>query len=320
MNSKNDKTRMEAYLQAETKYRIVPVPTPVERVAAVLFVNSELSKAPDAETTEKLSRLAILHDLRETAKGFQAVLRLGEPAADDLLRSVSCLTALAWLGNDEQLAEIRRIYPKMLAKVDWDSQQAMVLRAAYSLGPKEPAETLKMAVRSALGSLDGRLRDLQHAKMPNLAEIEMSESRRDRLEEFLNLDIRRLEQVNGARAALEAQAEATRVSELCNLYLADSARATPAQSEWAAYKLVRLDGALHPTVAREFLALADLNDKSDPPRQNLIDMSRARSLRAAQYFGAILEAPARGWLAKQKDIGADVLALRPDWEYPRDQH
>jgi hypothetical protein len=195
----------------------------------------------------------------------------------------------------------------------------LVLRAAYSLGPQESTENLKSAVRSAISSLQTRLQELKKAPTKTPAEIDVLESRQDRLEEFLNLEIPRLEQANAVRVSIDAMPEDKRIALLCGLYLGNSARATPPQVEWAAYKLVRLNAKLHPSIAKEFLAQAALNHQTDPDRQTHFDLVRARSLRAAEYFGAILEAPMKLWLVKQKDHGTDLLALRPDWEYPQSQ-
>jgi len=42
---------------------------------------------------------------------------------------------------------------------------------------------------------------------------------------------------------------------------------------------------------------------------------RARSLRAADYFGLPLAQADREWLDQQADDGSDIIALRPNWKY-----
>jgi hypothetical protein len=145
--------------------------------------------------------------------------------------------------------------------------------------------------------------------------VEALDRRYDRLEEFARLDLPHLESAAGVRRSIEAKPEEQRVPELCGLYLANSPAATPAQAEWAAYRLVRLTLPVRPRVVSEFLKIAETNLNPSSKPEPILDLARARALRAAEYFGGELDKPSKQWLTAQRDAGTDLLALRPDWEY-----
>ena len=90
-------------------------------------------------------------------------------------------------------------------------------------------------------------------------------------------------------------------------------KAPPAETDEAKARRVNRE-----LIAGEFHkdALSRRGKLEDERKQARRDLYRARSLRAAYYFGHAGEPEDRVWLGSQPDPGTDVLALRPDWEYP----
>ena len=143
----------------------------------------------------------------------------------------------------------------------------------------------------------------------------MVENRIDRLNEFAGLEVVNLEKANLIRAGIESLAsEEARLLRLVEMYLDDTPDSTPRLAEWSGLKLLRVP--VREKIAPQFLAQAEKYGRRDPERQVELDAVRARALRAAEFFGAVLNKPAQQWLAGQSDAGTDLLALRPHWVYP----
>jgi hypothetical protein len=107
-----------------------------------------------------------------------------------------------------------------------------------------------------------------------------------------------------------------RIVRLAALY-AGTEPATPALSSWAAFILVRVaknEGGA-PKIATQFVALAKQSEGSSADPKSQAALTRARSLRAVEYFGQSLGEPDLQWLKTQEDTGFDLLALRPFWIY-----
>jgi len=86
---------------------------------------------------------------------------------------------------------------------------------------------------------------------------------------------------------------------------------------WSANTMVRLavDAAARAALVEALLKVARDHAKIDEKKQPELDSVRARALRAAAYFEAVLDHDDADWLASQKDVGTDILTLRPDWVY-----
>lgn len=309
----NDNARLEGYLHGESKYNILPVPAPLNRELASTFVARELPAALDPDTAGKLARLAIYHDLRDTAEGFARLLRLGESTAHDAGRTVAAIAALAWIGDAPQAAAARQHYAGLLRRDDVEELRETLLAAAHALGPAEGSAGLQQAITASVSTLRLRISEL---RPPNQAGVvDNLETRIDRLEEFSAREIKALDRANGVRRELLAETNAaTQIAGLVALYLEDHPQGTRRLSEWAAFRLVRLPDRAK--VGAVFIEAAASHARVEPSRQKELDLTRARALRAAEFFEVSLSAEARAWLAARPDEGADLLALRPDWQYP----
>src|SRR5258705_9341792 len=95
----NDLERLQSYYDTPTKYQPAPVPAPLDRGAAIAFVNSRANQATSPEKMRKLMRLAIFYDLRETAAAFIGVLTGAESQPDAIIRSPLALMPLPWVGG-----------------------------------------------------------------------------------------------------------------------------------------------------------------------------------------------------------------------------
>jgi hypothetical protein len=297
-----DHSRLHAYLHGEAKYHVLPVPTPLDRLPALTFVAEQLPTTRSAEEMGKLGRIASFYDLRETADAF---LSAAKAAKEDIPRAAAAIGAVAWEGNAEEFAEAQKEFSALLRRADVEQDRNILFETSFALGPRVGSEPLKQAIAGAVNDLRARLRTKSDP---------MLENRVARLEEFTGLELAELDQANKLRTTLEALPEDARRPRLVELYLDDSPDSTPRLAAWAGLKLLR--SPVRQTVAPEFLAQAAKYNRRDADRQAELDIVRARALRAAEYFGARLPDADRTWLASQKDMGTDLLALRPNWEYP----
>lgn len=305
MNGQNDTSRLEGYLHADTKYNVVPVPTPVARATALDFVTRELARPKQGGELAALARLAIFYDLHETAEGFLALTKPGLPEEGDVPRMAAALTAVAWLGDDAAFAEAAARFSKLALRADLDLHRATLLDAADAFGPRLGSAPLRAAVSAAIA----RIQAEQNALKPeeaNPRRLDVFENRRARLEEFDRFELGHLDRANTLREAISALPEAERLKRLAALYLRDAPDATERLAGWAALKLIRLPEPARS--AAEFVRLAAIDDKNE--------VRRARALRAAEFFGQRLPVPQEVWLASHADGGTDPLALRPHWKYP----
>jgi hypothetical protein len=131
--------------------------------------------------------------------------------------------------------------------------------------------------------------------------------------------------VRAKTLALPAQ---PRVVRLANLYCELDEHSDTPLVWWSACTLVRTpfrinkdgkkepDDPLRAAIVDAFLAIAAAHDRQDPDKQEELDMTRARSLHAAVYFGGVPIEEHRLWLYAQPERGVDLLVLRPDFVYP----
>jgi hypothetical protein len=141
----------------------------------------------------------------------------------------------------------------------------------------------------------------------------------DELQEHLNIWAASVDKANEVRRAIQASPVEGRIPRLAALYVGATGDSTPELSFWSAMTLIRLASQgpnFTEATARAFLGLASGYEKVDAQWQAQFDLSRARCLRAASFFGQILDEANLRWLAAQKDPGTDLLASRPDWRYP----
>ena len=77
----SDEQALQAYYETAAKYHPDPVPTPLDRAAAITFVNSRTNRATLPEKMRKLMRLAVFYDLHETARHFPAFCQAAKASA-----------------------------------------------------------------------------------------------------------------------------------------------------------------------------------------------------------------------------------------------
>jgi len=309
----NDTARLEGYLHGESKYNILPVPAPINRIVASAFVMRELPKALDMDPAGKLARLAIFHDLRDTAAGFLRLLLLGETTPREVGRTIAAIAALAWIGDAPQLAAARQRYAELLRREDMETVREMLLDGAYALGPAEGSAGLRQAIARAVSGLQLKIRDLRAANQVDAAEN--LESRAARLEEFSVRELKALDRANALRQEILNETNAAvQINHLTALYLEEHPQGSRRLSEWAAFRLVRTSDRAKIWTA--FFEASERNARKDAARQKELDLVHARALRAAAFFEAPITPEVRIWLGASRDDGTDLLALRPDWEYP----
>ncbi|MCP4249357.1 MAG: hypothetical protein GY778_20125, partial [bacterium] len=129
---KSDRQRL--YYEAEQKYHIVPVPTPLDRGAAADFVNEHLSEDVSYAHLRKLSSLAVFYDLGETANGFADLLNKTETDRTSYARAALVVSTLAWVGNDTQVGTAQQYYRSLLHRAKVDRDRQVMYQACDSLG------------------------------------------------------------------------------------------------------------------------------------------------------------------------------------------
>jgi hypothetical protein len=315
MSQLSDDLRLTAYLNAESKYAIVPIPTPVDLKAATEFVNNHVKDDLPPEKMAKLARLAILHDLRETAPAFMAVLKKTEQKTADFHRSAWALIALAWIGSQDQLTFSQSYLHQLQARANVWENRLVMLDATEAFGPGEGTDKHRTWVLEEIGRLKSLMN--QYTVQNQQIQARGIQTQIDELEEHLNVRVAAVDRSNAIRSLVPGLPIDARISRLAALYLGTEP-VTPALSSWAAFTLTRVakqDNANLVKIAAQFTTVARQHERPESERNAQFDLIRARCLRGVEYFGQGLSEPDRQWLKTQKDPGTDLLALRPYWSY-----
>ncbi len=310
--------RLDAYLEADTRYDVAPIPTPLDQLVAEPVCISRITPDAELQVIERLADLTSFHTYRRTAPQWKTIIaRPYESSAQDYRRSAAAMMALAWLGEDDQRAHALNHYNGLLGRADPAKAQEPMFKACWALAPADGAAGLRAWARREADRLGAELKHTDPNQAPGA--VRTLESRQDMLLQFANLDTARLDRDLAARREIEAMPTPARARRLARVY----ARLDPAPSTelvwWAALTLNRLPAA-EPKAAEviqtEFIAIAEAHKGEHGERQPQMDAIRARAIRASRYFGGVPQPSDLIWAAKQPDPGIDLLVLRPDWEYP----
>ncbi len=304
----HDEKILQAYYDADTKYRAAPVPTPLDRAAAITFVNTRANRATPPDKLRKLMRLAVFYNLQETAAAFSSVLTGSERQQPDVLRSALCLVALAWIGDPGQQANAERYYRMLQDRADIDRDKNIMLEVVGAFGPRVGTSYHRQWIQGGMVALQRRL--LQEQADHNVPGAKLVQEKINALTEYLNIQLAFVDRAFSIRQRIEATAPPSgQIQPLVAYSLATMADSTPQLSNWASMRLLRLDATLRALIEREFYRASSGRAGANPGA----DLIRARALRAAEYFGYSLPEPDRAWLAGQPDTGTDPLVLRPGY-------
>ncbi|UCE58240.1 MAG: hypothetical protein JSU63_12445 [Phycisphaerales bacterium] len=315
--SQGDK-RLEEYLEADEKYNVVPVPTPLDKETVAKFVRNHVDDKQTGPRMEKLVRLATFCDLRDCVKVFEDVLAKKEHEPDDYARSAAALCAIAWIGNDQEQGDAKTYFHALLGRTKVRPHLRQMAGVCFAFGPKEGTAKLNQWIQSEVDKLEAAWQEHEQ----NGREQEAEDARRALVALRSNRDsmIARLERANGIRGEIEEMPKPSmRIPKLAKYYIDTSKESTSELSYWSAMKLIRIaeqDAALQPSIAKHFMGMAQTFAKSSQPdEQYKFDLYRARCLRAVEFFDEELDEENREWLDKQDDGGTAALALRPEWKY-----
>jgi hypothetical protein len=313
----SDDQRLAAYLRADEKYHVAPVPTPIDRAVAVRFVNAAVAKA-DAAAMRKLERLVVFHNLRETGRTFVQVLQGTESSPTEFERSTLAVVAVAWIGDAPMIQSAQRYFGTLQRRTSVERNRHVMLEACLALGPSEGTAGHREWVGKEISNLESAL--ARYQQQGQAREARMTQIRIDELQEYLLVEVGRADAALALRSRLEGSTPEVRAQQLAVLYVGESSQATPEVSYWAGMTLVRVAAggpSRRDRLADELLKLARARETPPPGQTQLeADLKRARALRAVELLGLPLDARERDWLDSQPDPGTDVLALRPGWKYP----
>lgn len=314
----NTLERLNAYIEADTRYAVAPIPTPLDRVVAEPACISKVNPAAELQAIERLAAATSFHDYRATSPAWKTIIaRPYESSRQDYTRSASAIMALGWLGDPDQRAHALSHYNGLLGRADPSKAQDALFKACWGIAPPDGAAGL----RSWAGREADRVASELKLNDPNRAPgaTRTLESRHDMLLQFANLDTARLDRDFSTRKEVEALPPAARARRLARMY----ARLAPEPSAelvwWAALTLIRLPVAepdTAPIIHSEFLKIAEEHTGDFAEMQPIADATRARAFRACRFFNGPMQPADLVWAAQQPDTGTDLLVLRPDWDYP----
>lgn len=309
----SDEQRLVSYLNADSKYQVVPIPSPIDLTTAIKFVNDHVSERLSPEKMSKLARLAIFYDLKTTAPAFIALLKNTEKKTADYHRSAWALIALAWIGSADQLRTSQSYLHQLQERANvWESRLIM-LEATEAFGPAEGTDKHRSWVLKEIERLKSQMNQYQAQNKSN--EAQGVQNQIDELEEHLTLRVTAVDRSNAVRSSVLNLATDARISRLAALYLGTEP-ATPALSTWAGFTLPRIGKQVSAEkIAAHFATVAQQFQRPDDEGNAQAALRRARCLRAVEFFGKALNESDSQWLKTQKDAGTDLLALRPYWVY-----
>lgn len=334
--SSRDIEIIRAFLHADSKYYVVPLPTGLDPKNVLNVIRSELSSCQSMRELRKLSGLAIFYNQKDLAPDFLTFLRENERLNANLDLSFVSIITLAWIAEGEQLLQTQIHFQKLLHRASFPNNRRMVLWTCDALGSQEAITQVKTWLNEQANAINRKIDDLKSQSTPE--NVRPLEEKRDWINRFLKNEMQDLEDLIRERTAVEGVEEsATRLAQLARLYLNDIKE----QSYWAAMKLIReahQSEQAKQAVASAFLKLSQTyviddkqfeqmeaqyneDDEAQYEDAELAELhkavlNRARCLRAADFFGATLDTGKSTWLSKQEDVGTDPLALRPNWKYP----
>ncbi|HEY4329747.1 MAG TPA: hypothetical protein VGN88_08420 [Phycisphaerae bacterium] len=310
-------SQLQAYYEADTRYSIIPIPAPVDRTVAELFAIPKIIRTNTVEHLAKLSRLCIFHNLTGTAKSWEAMIaRPSETAPADVQKSAHAIAALAWVGTPEQWKKADDYFKGLLARANPDDNRESMAIACNALGPAEGTASLKAWANKEADRLEKEsIKPTKPAPPETLRNLGI---KADMIRQFANLDTAQLEREFNVRRTVEAIAKPEeRAPRLASIYCETGNENGASLVWWAACMMIRQvsDADFHQALIDALLRIAQDKARVDKVRQPELDATRSRALRAGLYFTALLEPVDQLWLPKQKDLGADLLVLRPNWKY-----
>ena len=315
MTQSNDEQRLTSYFGADSKYIIVPIPAPIDQTVAIQFINNQGKERLTTDQTAKLSRLAILHDLRDTSRTFMDILKGAEQQTVDCQRSAWALIALAWIGSQEQKSLAQDYLGQLQSRANVWENRRILLDVTEAFGPAVGTGKHRAWVEKEIGRLKTVMGQYHLDNKQN--EARAVQIQVDELEEHLNILVVAVERSNTIRSSVEDAAVEVRIPRLTALYVGTEP-ATPALSSWAAFKISRLAAEGSPVaerIVRELITVEKQHDRPGSEQDARFTLIRARSLRAVEFIGQTLSEVDRYWLTAQEDSGTDLLALRANWIY-----
>lgn len=338
---------LELFFKGESKFYILPVPTPLSKKAATLFLATNIPQAESAARMRKLVRLAAFYNVSQAGDLFvKSFGGLGRP--DAVGRWAAAIAGAAWVGTPEARARVRESLPDLLARADVFEDRDVIYDMFDAIGP-EPADSKSAATGLArwldagIARYDMKIEEARKETGDEAAQ--MVQAQKGMVAEYRSANVPRLERVGAQRTkVLALPTDEAKIKAMVPLAIDQTPEGTRELCYWSSIMLLRLGGTTDPVPAnlpgttpvtqtdeskarpanREHIAAEFHKDAAarrakiqDERKQIAQDLYRARSLRAAYYFGHPGEPADRVWLGLQADSGTDVLALRPDWEYPR---
>lgn len=311
---------LAGYLAANAKYRVVPVPAIENRAEAVRFVREHLTAAQSLGNLRKLSLLAVFYQLNETSSSFDQLLTGKKEEVTDVSKAAVVLITLAWIGSETQITHAQEYFKELEDRADIEGQRQIMLEVCQALG--SPA-VIAQHRQWVVSHMQATQRELAQAETEHRERrVNGLRNELDELEEYLGSDVARTENEVVLRKGISQLRPAEQISRLTRLYLGTEDDATPALSHWAGMTLLRLASRtpeLRAQIGRMFSQRATEHEKPADPGDEEFELIRAKALRAAQLFGASLDAQELKWLHTQPDTGADLLAWRPQWQYVEDR-
>jgi hypothetical protein len=309
--------RVNDFLNAETHYKLAPIPAPIDVPTALPICLQHISPAKGPKTLAKLAGLTVLHDMTATAKSWMLVIeRPTEVEAKDYDRSAQAVIALSWLGDDEQRSHAASYYTGMLARADPNTAQRPLSQACWAISPADRARGLRRWAEAEIDRLKADRARPSPARTP--AQTRHIETRIDMVSQFANLEAARLDREFNLRRAADALPPIERAKHLVDIYCEVEPSGSAEIVWWAAMSLARVpkaDPDRLVVVSERFMSVARAHEGDFAERQPEFDGTRAKALRGAIYFGAQPTEQEHVWLSEQADAGLDILVLRPDWKY-----
>jgi hypothetical protein len=270
---------LNAYIGADEKYFVSPLPVHLERPMVSERIIKELSTVPDHRKMSRLTKLASFYNTRNASESFRKLLEPSEGTTLDMRVALYAIQAIGWIGNETDQQFAVQTLAKLMNRTRPDkTARREVLATFKSWGPRLNLDQLIAWLNYEHTNLKSSLQAAHQQK--NEPEAEDIEDELDSLEYFVKREITIAQQENQIRSAVDAMVPDDRYKPLTRLYLEDSDGSSPEISYWAALSLVRLsktEPQLRPRIAqafvelsREFLepSVAQVPDDEEPEKED----------------------------------------------------
>jgi len=239
MYADETKQQLVAYLNADEKYFVSPLPVHLIKKDVADIVFGELNKGARGSKLERISKLVAFYGLNEMAVPLDKILTSSTKPPLALLDIVIIIKSIKWIGDRTKQETASKVLIQTMQRNLADESNRMLLLDVYmdwgsSLNIKPFIDWLE------LGRIKYEVQLLAAEKIDDEVAAEIAEINIEDLNYFKDREVRLLEHNNKTRETISSLPTEKRIQQLTKFYLIDTEGSSKQLSFWSAVLLARL--------------------------------------------------------------------------------